>query len=133
MGNQDSSTTIDEVKGWVREFCEERSWDDYHNPKDLAIGLVTEGSELLEIFRFVSDEQAAEKMKDPKARSAIADELADSLFFILRFAQRNDFDLSEAVRQKLKKNALKYPVGATGYERPAKSETPQPLRQQKKD
>lgn len=108
--NRDSHTTNDQMKEWVRGFCEERAWDPYHGPKDLAIGLVTEASELLENFRFVNDAKAAEMMRDAKARERVADELADSLYFILRFAQMYGFDLAECLSAKLKKNAVKYPA-----------------------
>jgi len=50
----DSSTTIKDLKDTVKKFCEDRDWDQFHNPKDLAIGIVTEASELLEIFRWKS-------------------------------------------------------------------------------
>ncbi|MCB0385782.1 MAG: nucleotide pyrophosphohydrolase [Bdellovibrionales bacterium] len=94
----------------VQGFCEARDWDQYHGPKDLAIGLVTEATELLEIFRFKNEIQSQEILKDSKQRTAVADELADTLFFLLRFAQMNNFDLSEALDQKMAKNALRYPV-----------------------
>lgn len=106
----DQNTSLETVKDWVREFCEERQWDPYHGPKDLAIGLVTESSELLELFRFVSEVDLKEKINDPGLRAQIGDELADSLYFILRFAQMYGFDLSETLKQKLIKNALKYPA-----------------------
>lgn len=99
---------LDKLKTMVREFCEAREWDPYHGPKDLAIGLVTESSELLEIFRFVSEKQQDEVLHTK--REDIADELADSLFFLLRFADRFNFDLSEALENKLVKNAKRYPV-----------------------
>ena len=51
MEISDQNVTLEQMKNWVREFCEVRDWDRYHGPKDLAIGLVTEASELLEIFR----------------------------------------------------------------------------------
>lgn len=110
MSKSDRETSIEEVKNWVRKFCEDRAWDPYHGPKDLAIGLVTESSELLELFRFVNDEKAASLLNDSKFRAQVADELADSLYFVLRFAQMFDFDLSQAVAQKLVKNAKKYPA-----------------------
>jgi NTP pyrophosphatase (non-canonical NTP hydrolase) len=110
MPSSDKSTTIDEVKQLVKAFCDERKWDPYHSPKDLAIGLVTESSELLELFRFVLEKDMPNLMKDPAARANMADELADSLYFILRFAQMYDFDLAQALRQKMKKNAEKYPA-----------------------
>ncbi len=110
MGKSDRDTSIEEVKEWVKKFCEERDWDPFHGPKDLAIGLVTESSELLELFRFVNEESAAAKLKDPVFREKCADELADGFYFIARFAQMFDFDLSEAVEKKLVKNAKKYPA-----------------------
>lgn len=109
MASNDESTTIEELKNWVKKFCEERAWDPYHGPKDLAIGLVTEASELLEIFRFVRERDLKELLEDPKQRQNMADELADSLYFILRFAQLYGFDLSQSLSEKLKKNEIKYP------------------------
>jgi NTP pyrophosphatase (non-canonical NTP hydrolase) len=103
----DSEIKIEEIKKWVRDFCEARDWDEPHTAKDLAIGLVTEASELLEIFRFVPQSQQNETLQ--AKREAIADELADSLFFILRFAGRFGFDLSDSLARKLEKNVKRYP------------------------
>lgn len=108
MGKSDQNTTLDELQKVVQRFCEERDWDPFHGPKDLAIGLVTEASELLEIFRFVREKDLAEILKTKRAE--IADELADSLYFILRFAQLYKIDLSEAMANKMIKNAVKYPA-----------------------
>ena len=109
MDKSDQETTVATVQEWVRNFCEERGRDPYHGPKDLAIGLVTEASELLEIFRFVPEKELPALIKSPEARERIADELADSLYFILRFAQLYKFDLSAALANKLVKNEKKYP------------------------
>lgn len=106
----DRDVTIAELKDLVREFCERRAWDPYHGPKDLAIGLVTEASELLEIFRFVPERECAEMLGREQTRTAVADELADSLYFILRFAQLHGFDLNECMRRKMTKNEKKYPA-----------------------
>jgi NTP pyrophosphatase (non-canonical NTP hydrolase) len=110
MAQDDENTSLNQVKKWVQDFCEERKWDPYHSPKDLAIGLVTEASELLELFRFVAEKDLPSLMTRPEMRAAVSDELADSLFFILRFAQLNGFDLSACLAQKLVKNAKKYPA-----------------------
>ncbi len=107
---KDSSATLDELKGWVKEFCEERGWTPFHGPKDLAIGLVTESSELLELFRFVNETESMKQLNESETREKIADELADSLYFILRFAELYKFDLSGALKAKLIKNATKYPA-----------------------
>ena len=57
--------TINDAMELVKEFCEERDWDQFHNPKDLAIGMATESVELLELFRFRTNEQCMEIMSDP--------------------------------------------------------------------
>lgn len=107
--SSDDGTTIRRLQTLVRDFCEARGWDAAHTPKDLAIGLVTEASELLEIFRFVPEDQLPKLIADPNVRQRIADELADSLYCVLRFAQLYNFDLSKALAQKLTKNEVKYP------------------------
>jgi NTP pyrophosphatase (non-canonical NTP hydrolase) len=106
----DSETTIAELEAQVRSFCEARDWDQFHGPKDLAIGLATEAGELLEVFRFLSDEQCARRLTEPETRQEIEHELADVLFFLLRFAQRFDIDLSDALAAKMRLNAERYPV-----------------------
>ena len=106
----DSSTTIAELKVAVKKFCDARDWDQFHPPKDLAIGVSTEAAELLDLFRFKTEKQIATMLSEPKKRDAIAEELADTLYFLLRFAQMNGFDLSDELIKKLKKNDEKYPV-----------------------
>ena len=108
----DQKTSVEELKKLVHEFCEERNWGQYHAPKDLAIGAVTEASELLEIFRFLSRDEEFSAIQDDKKRQEMADELADVLFFLLRFSRMYNFDLSDSLRKKLVKNAQKYPVGS---------------------
>ncbi len=112
MGPSDgkNSTQIEGLKMTIRDFCRDREWDQFHGAKDLAIGLVTEAAELLEIFRFQSPEQCDSLLSDETGRRAVADELADVFFFLLRFSDRFEFDLEEALRGKLKKNAERYPV-----------------------
>ena len=94
----------------VKQFCEERDWDQFHNPKDLAIGLSTESNELLDLFRFKTEEQMGTMMLDSSSREKIADELADIFFFLLRFSQMYNFDLENALNNKVNKNNAKYPV-----------------------
>ncbi len=110
MEKTDRNVTLDEVKGWVEKFCSARNWDPYHGAKDLAIGLVTESSELLELFRFVPEKDLAKLLENPEMRLKIADELADSIYFILRFAQLYNFDLSKCLSEKLVKNEQRYPA-----------------------
>lgn len=106
----DEHTTIGSMKEMVRAFCEARDWDQFHNPKDLAIGISTEANELLDIFRFQSEAQMKEMMKDSAVRNHIQEELADTLFFILRFSQMNDIDLHSALVDKVGKNGQRYTI-----------------------
>ena len=106
----DPHTTLESLKKQVKEFCTQRDWDKPHNPKDLAIGVVTEASEFLEIFRFCSEEKSLEMVQDKQMRERMSEELADILCFLLRFAQLYNFDLTSCLKDKLAKNALKYPV-----------------------
>lgn len=105
----DKKVTIEELKNLVKQFCEDRDWDQFHNPKDLAIGIATEAGELLERFRFKSDVESTNLMISDK-RPLVEEELADVLYFVLRFAQMNNVDLSEALENKIKSNEEKYPA-----------------------
>ncbi|MCB0413022.1 MAG: nucleotide pyrophosphohydrolase, partial [Bdellovibrionales bacterium] len=99
-----------DMKKSVQDFCEARNWDQFHNPKDLARGLVTEASELLEIFRFKSSKECMEIMRDPSDLRQVQDELADVTFLLLRFVQLYQIDLEAAFYNKLEEIESKYPV-----------------------
>lgn len=99
-----------ELESKVACFCQEREWDKFHTPKDLAIGISTEANELLDLFRFKAEADIERMMIDTKKRKQIEEELADTFFFVLRFAQMNQMDLAEILTDKLKKNADKYPI-----------------------
>ena len=101
--------SIEELTKIVQEFCEARDWDQYHNPKDLAIGLSTESNELLDIFRFKSEEQMKQILNSNK-KEHVEEEIADIFFFVLRFAQMNHIQLDEILLKKIEKNNKKYPV-----------------------
>jgi len=102
--------TIKELSDKIKVFCEERDWDQFHNPKDLAIGISTEANELLDIFRFKNEEDMLQIFNNFEKRERVEEELADVLFFVLRFAQMNNIDLKQALEMKMEKNAAKYTV-----------------------
>lgn len=105
----DDSTRIDDLKSIVGKFCDDRDWEQFHNPKDLAIGISTEASELLDIFRF-KDEKQVEEIMNGEKREDVLDEIADVFYFVLRFAQMNNIDLSKELKRKIDKNSKKYPI-----------------------
>lgn len=106
----DSRTNVQELKDIVKDFCERRDWDKYHNAKDLSIGISTEAAELLEIFRFKSEDEIREILNSVK-KTHIEEELGDVLYFVLRFAQMYNIDLSTTLRNVIEKNERNYPTG----------------------
>jgi NTP pyrophosphatase (non-canonical NTP hydrolase) len=106
----DTTTRVAELKEMVKRFSEERDWDQFHNAKDLAIGIVTEASELLDTFRFKSEKEVTDSFNDEKTAKSIRDELADVLYFTFRLAQRYNIDISQSLGEKIKDNAKRYPV-----------------------
>lgn len=107
MTQPDTLTALTEL---VRSFCQARDWDQFHSPKDLAIGLATEAAELLAQFRFLSPAQVAEQLEDGEERRAIEHEVGDTLFFLLRFCERTVVDPARALRDKMVVNEARYPV-----------------------
>ena len=106
----DSEATISDAKALVEGFCAEREWDRFHNPKDLAIGISIEASELLQIFRFKDADESEAMMSSPGTRAEVEQELADVLYFVLRFSQMNGIDLYSALEGKIRLNGERYPV-----------------------
>ena len=98
------------LQSLIKNFCEARDWDQFHSPKDLAIGVSTEAAELLELFRFKSDAEIKELMLNTEFREKLNDEVADVFFFILRMSQMNNIDLTAAVKNKMEKNGKRYTV-----------------------
>jgi NTP pyrophosphatase (non-canonical NTP hydrolase) len=93
---------IQEITGMIRQFNQERDWDQFHNGKDLAIALSIEASELLEAFLW--------KSADLVKKDKISEELADVLNYAFMIADKYNLDIKEIILQKLKRNAEKYPI-----------------------
>ena len=89
----------------VTAFRDARSWSQFHNPKDLAISLSLEASELLEIFQWSGDDLVCEEKLDK-----IKEELADVLCYSILMADRCGLDMDEIIQAKMQKNGEKYPV-----------------------
>lgn len=93
---------LKEITQALIEFRDERDWAQFHNPKDLALALNIEAGELLESFLWKSAEQANE--------AEIREELADVFAYAFLLADSYGLDVKQIVSEKIKKNALKYPV-----------------------
>lgn len=99
---------LQDLQARVVAFCEERDWQQFHNPKDLAISLLLEAGEVLEHFQWRSPQEIVQYTKGHKGE--IADELADVLSWILLMAHYLNIDLNQAVTEKMTQNQAKYPV-----------------------
>lgn len=106
----DSRTTIEELRGVVRQFVEEREWGQFHTPKNLSMSLAIEAAELMEHFQWIDAAESRRVSEDPAKLSQVRDEVADVLCYLLALANELKFDLSTAVRDKMVKNAVKYPA-----------------------
>lgn len=101
-------TTIKELTKKIVTFRDERNWKQFHNPKDQALSLVLEASELLEHFQWKNRKQAHAHIETES--EAIGDELADVLYWVFLIAHDFKIDLNQALQDKLKKNERKYPI-----------------------
>ena len=106
----DATTTVAALRDAVRRFADEREWQPFHSPKNLAMGLAVETAELMEHFLWVDCAASREVTRDPAKRQAVAEELADVACHLFNLCNALDIDLSDALRDKMVKNALKYPV-----------------------
>ena len=91
---------MEKVKKAIRQFNEERDWDQFHTPANLAKSIAIEAGELLECFQWNEDYD----------KQAVCEELADVVNYCIVLADRLDVDLDEILLEKLQKNIEKYPV-----------------------
>ena len=104
--SRDASATLAELKTAILEFVEERDWGQFHNPKNLSMALAAEAGELMEHFLWDSPEAS----QDKGTSKAVADELADIIIYAIEFANVSGIDITSAIEEKMRKNAVKYPV-----------------------
>ncbi|MFN4086228.1 MAG: nucleotide pyrophosphohydrolase [Spirosomataceae bacterium] len=91
-----------EIINELLKFRNERDWEQFHNPKDLAIAINVEAGELLELFLWKSPNEAnKEKVKE---------ELADIFTYAFLLAEKYQFDIRDIIMEKIKKNSEKYPI-----------------------
>lgn len=102
------SSSLDALRVDLKQFARERDWEQFHAPKNLAVGLSIEASEVLEHFQWLSEEESAKL--SAQERAAVRLELADVLIYLVRLADVLDVDLDAAVRDKLAINEERYPV-----------------------
>lgn len=92
----------------LRLFAADRNWDQFHNPKNLAMALIAEAGELVEPFQWLTEEQS--KHLDSKQLSHVQNEVADVFIYLVRLADKLGIDLIESANKKIDLNNDRYPV-----------------------
>ena len=103
-----TKTTLDKLTNDVRKFRDARDWKQFHNPKDLAIALVLESTEVLEHMQWLTGAELRQRLN--KRHKQVAHELADVLHLLLLLADDLEVDLVKAFDQKMRVNKRKYPI-----------------------
>ncbi len=103
-----SSSDLNTLKQRLREFAEVRDWDQFHSPKNLSMALSAEVAEIVEHFQWLTEEQSKNLPKHKLEE--VETELADTLIYLIRLADKLDIDLLAAAQSKIELNVQKYPV-----------------------
>ena len=106
----DEQTALQEIRSIIESFVDERDWKQFHSPKNLAMSISIESAELMELFQWLSLDEAKKVMESGKTREDAIDEIADILIYSFAFCIRNEIDITDAIKQKMKKNIKKYPA-----------------------
>ena len=115
LKGQNVNKTLIDVDGAIqalRQFADERNWQQFHSPKNLVMALSGEVGELTEIFQWMTEADSHGAACAPKTAQAVRDELADVALYLIRLADVLGVDLDAAITNKLATNAAKYPVEA---------------------
>lgn len=101
-------TDLPSLRDALREFAAERDWQPYHTPKNLAMAMIVEAAELVEHFQWLTPEQSL--VLAPDKLLEVRDEVADTLIYLVELADVLGIDPIAAARDKIAKNAIKYPA-----------------------
>ena len=99
---------LTQLRDALRDFAAERDWDQFHSPKNLASALAVEAAELLERFQWLTEDES--RRLPPAELEKVREEMADVLNYLVRLADKLDVNLMDAARDKIVKNALRYPA-----------------------
>ncbi|MCP4807887.1 MAG: nucleotide pyrophosphohydrolase [Proteobacteria bacterium] len=106
MNETNDLKSLSQLEDEVRAFSDERDWGQFHSPRNLAMAVSVEASELLELYLWSADGEA----RTPERTARAAEEMADVLICLLNLSSRTGIDLQAAVEAKLAKNEEKYPA-----------------------
>ncbi|WP_447042565.1 nucleotide pyrophosphohydrolase [Vreelandella sp. H-I2] len=101
---------VKKLQAELQTFSSDRDWDQFHTPKNLAMALSVECSELVEEFQWLTAEESLAVMKNPESAARVRNEIADIAAYLLRITDKLDIDIEEALSEKMNINEKKYPV-----------------------
>jgi NTP pyrophosphatase (non-canonical NTP hydrolase) len=119
-----AASDLSSLRDVVRQFVDERDWDQFHSPKNLSSALCVEAAELLEHFQWLERGDASE-LGAPRLEQ-VRHEMADVLVYLIRLADKLDVDLNAAVLEKMVLNRAKYPADKVRGDARKYSEYPEP-------
>lgn len=102
-----SESELEVLRDKLRQFTAARDWDRYHSPKNLSMALIAEAAELIEHFQWLTEEESAQLA--PEKLTAVEEELADILLYLIRIADKLGVDLARAAEAKIARNEERYP------------------------
>ena len=107
MGS-DKETCIEDIRVEIQKFVQDRQWEKYHTPKNIAMALSVEAAELLEHFQWLTPEES--RTLSPETAREVREEIADVVTYAIELCNVMGIDLTSALTDKFKKNEKKYPV-----------------------
>ena len=112
-GSAEAGSDIKRLQQAILRFAAEREWQQFHDPKNLAMAVAVEAGELMDHFRWVPNDRALAALAaldDARTREGVEDEAADVMILLLEFASVCGIDIARAVERKMERNAVRYPV-----------------------
>ena len=104
-----SELNLEALAARLKKFADARDWEKFHTPKNLAMALSVEVSELAEIFQWMTAEESAKVMTDEKLADAVRDELADITLYLVRLSAILKVDLLAEASAKIDRNEKRFP------------------------
>lgn len=104
--NMDSIAELQKIIG---QFVAERNWEQYHNPKNLAMSIGIEAAEIMEHFQWLTIDDSISRLSNPEFKAEVSDEIADVMIYLLSFANATGIDIGKAVVDKMSRNQFRFP------------------------
>jgi NTP pyrophosphatase (non-canonical NTP hydrolase) len=123
MTRNSDTERLDAIRERLRAFTAERDWGQFHDPKNLAMAIVSEAGELAAELRWIANAASDEFVKKATTRERVEREIADVAIALLLFCDRADIDILDAIERKIELNAANYPADVTRgrSDRPART------------